>query len=360
MSPEDHSDEWQTGREWEMISSFSRGLLVCAALIGISAPGQAKDQVKVGMIGSVGDAPLYVALDKGFFDEANIEASFESMGSLARQIVPLSTGMIDVACGAISAGLYNAVDRNIPMKVVADKGRNAPGYGYNAILVRKDLYDSGAIKSIADLKGRTIATIGVGSTDMSILNEAMRSVGMSYDDIKQTALTLPNHLVAHQNKGIEVTLTPEPFATMITDRGLAVRLATVDQFYPNQQQTVMVYGGKFIKERSDVGKRFMEAYLRGVRLYMSALRDGTLSGRGADQVIASIVKHTQNKDVDLLKRIRAPAIDPDGHVNLQGMETDWNFLMSKGLIKVTTKPADIIDSSFSDAAVKALGPYRKP
>ena len=47
------------------------------------------------------------------------------------------------------------------MKVVADKGRNAPGYGYNSIIVRKDLVDSGAVKTLADLKGRTIATIGV-------------------------------------------------------------------------------------------------------------------------------------------------------------------------------------------------------
>ena len=83
------------------------------------------------------------------------------MGSLAQQIAPLSSGSIDVACGAISAGLYNAISRDIPMKVVADKGRNAPGYAYNSILVRKDLIDSGAVKTLADMKGRTLATIDI-------------------------------------------------------------------------------------------------------------------------------------------------------------------------------------------------------
>lgn len=77
--------------------------------------------------------------------------------------------------------------------------------------------------TLADLKGRTIATIGFGSVDMSIINEPMKTVGMSYDDIKQASLPLPRHLVAPQNKGIEVTLTPEPFATLIVDKGLGVR-----------------------------------------------------------------------------------------------------------------------------------------
>jgi NitT/TauT family transport system substrate-binding protein len=337
-----------------------RALVASTVLVAMAVPGLAADKVRIGMIGSAADAPFYLALDKGFFSELNIEPVFEQMGSLARQIVPLSAGELDVACGAISAGLYNAVSRDIPMKVVADRGRNAPGYGYNAILVRKDLADSGAVKTLADLKGRTIATIGVGSADMSILNEAMKTVGLSYDDIKQTALTLPNHLVALQNKGIEVTLTPEPFATMIVEKGLAVRLVTVDQFYPNQQQTVVVYGGQFIKQRHDVAQRFMNGYLRGVRMYMDALKDGKIAGKTADEVIATTVKHTPVKDAALLRRMIPAYIDPDGQVNLKGMQLDWEFLKEKGFIKVNVTPSDIVDASFTTEAVKDLGPYKKP
>ena len=339
------------------------GIFASLALIGflaMPATGFAADKVRIGIIGSAGDVPFYLAADRGFFAEAGIDPVFEPMGSLAKQIVPLSTGDLDVACGAVSAGLYNAVKRDIPMKVVADRGRNAPNYGYNAIIVRKDLFDNGTIKTMADLKGRTIATIGVGSADMSILNEAMKTANLSYDDIKQTSLTLPNHLVALQNKGIEVTLTPEPFATMIVDRGLGVRLVTVDKFYPNQQQTVVVYGGKFIKERRDVAQRFMNAYLRGVRVYVDSLKDGKISGKGADEVIAATVKHTPTKNVDLLRRMIAPYVDPNGQVNLKGMQTDWDFLKKKGFIEVDTTPSDIVDASFAEAAVKTLGAYKAP
>jgi NitT/TauT family transport system substrate-binding protein len=338
-----------------------RRIMISAGLVlaATSMPSLAADTVKLGMIGSVGDAPIYYALDKGYFADVGINLQLEPMGSLAKQIAPLSTGELDAGCGAISAGLYNAVNRAIPMKVVADKGRNAPGYGYNSIIVRKDLVDSGAVKTLADLKGRTIATIGVGSTDMSILNEAMKTVGLSYDDIKQTSLTLPNHLIALENKGIEATLTPEPVATMILDKGIGVRLATVDRFYPDQQQTVIVFSNKFMKDRPEVAERFMVAYLRGVRAYMDTLKDGLIAGKGADDVIASIMNHTGPKDAALLKRIFPVVIDPNGEVNLASMKKDWEFLKSKGLIDKTTTPEDIVDMSYVQAAVKKLGPYKK-
>ena len=339
--------------------SMRRIIAAGLMLVATSMPSLAADTVKLGMIGSVGDAPIYYALDKGYFAEAGINLDLEPMGSLAKQIAPLSTGELDAGCGAISAGLYNAVNRAIPMKVVADKGRNAPGYGYNSIIVRKDLVDSGAVKTLADLKGRTIATIGVGSTDMSILNEAMKTVGLSYDDIKQTSLTLPNHLIALENKGIEATLTPEPVATMILDKGVGVRLATVDRFYPDQQQTVIVFSNKFMKDRPEVAERFMVAYLRGVRAYMDALKDGLIAGKGADDVISSIMNHTGPKDAALLKRIFPPVIDPNGEVNLASMKKDWEFLKSKGLIDKATTPEDIVDMSYVQAAVKKLGPYKK-
>jgi NitT/TauT family transport system substrate-binding protein len=331
--------------------------LVCLAA---SLPAIAADKVVVGVVGSLSDVPFYLAIDKGYFQEEGIDAQFEQIPSLAKQIAPLSTGDLDVASGAVSAGLYNAVNRGIPMRIVADKGRNAPGYGYNTIIVRKDLYDSGQIKSLADLKGQTIATIGVGSSDISVLNEAMRSAGLSYDDLKQTDLALPDHIVALQNKALPLTLTPEPFATMIVDKGIGVKLATVDEFYPNQQQTVLIYGDKFITGRREVAQRFMNAYVRGLRTYMTALKDSRIAGPNADEVIASLIAHGRVKDASLLKRIVPAAMDPDGHLNTAGIQKDWEFLRAKGFIAVSVTPKELIDESFVDNAVKTLGPYEKP
>jgi NitT/TauT family transport system substrate-binding protein len=338
---------------------FGRGGLVAAImLLGASAPGLAADKVVVGMINSMSDAPFFLAIDNGYFKDEGIDAQLELSPSFANQVAPLSNGELDVASGAISAGVYNAVDRGIPIKIVADKGRNAPQYGFNAIMVRKDLYDSGKVKSLADLKGGTIAMIGVGSSDLSVMNEAMKSVGLTYDDIKVTQLALPNHLVAMKNKAMEWTLTPDPFATKMVEEGVAVKLATVDRFYPNAQQTVLIYGSRFIKDRPDVAQRFMNAYVRGIRAYVDGLADGRIAGPNADQVIASLIRHGREKDAALLRKIVPVWIDPNGQLYVASVEKDFQFLAAKGFIKGPVTPAELIDNTFVAAANKKLGPYK--
>jgi NitT/TauT family transport system substrate-binding protein len=332
-------------------------LLASLMLVGATTPGFAGDKVVVGMINSMSDAPFFLAIDNGYFEEERIDPQFQVIPSLADQVAPLSAGQLDVASGAISAGVYNAVNRGIPMKIVADKGRNAPHYGYNAIMVRKDLYDSGKVKSLVDLKGGTIAMIGVGSSDLSVINEAMKSVGLSYNDINVTKLALPNHLIAMKNKAVQFTLTPDPFATQMVEEGVAVKLATVDQFYPDAQQTVLIYGSKFIKERPDVAQRFMDAYVRGIRAYVSGLSNGLIAGKNANQVIAALIKHGREKDAALLKKIVPVWIDPNGYLNVASVKKDFDFLKEQGFVRGPVKPDELIDNTFVAAADKKLGSY---
>ena len=47
-----------------------------------------------------------------------------------------------------------------PSKIVADKGNAAPGLGFVALVVRRDLAENGAIKEFDDLRGRTVAVVG--------------------------------------------------------------------------------------------------------------------------------------------------------------------------------------------------------
>ena len=333
-------------------------LLAFLMLLSAATPGLAADKVVVGMINSMSDAPFFLAIDNGYFKEQHIDPQFEVIPSLANQVAPLSAGQLDVASGAISAGVYNAVARGIPLKIVADKGRNAPRYGYNAIMVRKDLYDSGKVKSLVDLKGGTIAMIGVGSSDLSVINEAMKSVGLTFNDIKVSQLALPDHLIAMKNKAVEFTLTPDPFATQMVEEGVAVKLATVDQFYPDAQQTVLIYGSKFIKDRPSVAQRFMDAYIRGIRAYVGGLANGRIAGKNADQVVASLIEHGREKDAALLRKIVPVWIDPNGYVNFASVKKDFDFLKERAFIRGPVTPEQLIDNTFVAAADKKLGSYK--
>src|SRR3984957_4655413 len=137
--------------------------LIPAFAAAATAAAQTLEQVKVGTTNVASDVGFFIAEQKGYFRDAGIAVTTTTFASAAKMIAPLGTGELDVGGGTVAAGLYNAVGRGIDIKVVADKASVAEGYEYSTLLVRKDLADSGRYKSLADLKGMTIATAAQGA-----------------------------------------------------------------------------------------------------------------------------------------------------------------------------------------------------
>src|SRR5581483_9676357 len=155
-------------------------------------------------------AAYFIASKKGYFKDEGLAANFIVFDSAAKAIPSLGTGQVEMAGGATSAGLYNAMKRNVNIKIVADKARNAPGYGFQAIMVRKDLYDSGKVRSLKDFKGLKVALSAAGNSEAAILDAGLKQNGLSFSDIDPVYLGFPQHLVAFQNGGIDASLTTEP------------------------------------------------------------------------------------------------------------------------------------------------------
>lgn len=340
---------------------MSRTVVTAAALVlGLfSLPALAADRVNVGSVGNSGDVGFYLAEARGYFAAENLDVKLNVFDSAAKMIAPLGTGELDVGSGAASAGLYNAAARKIDIRVVADRGRTAPGYQYQTLMIRKDLIDSGRVKSYADLKGLKFAAAAPGVTSLSVLNEAMKKGGLKYADAETVFLGFPSQVAAFQSKAIDASMMVEPFGTKLVNDGIAVRWQSTEDFYPNDQISMIFYGDKFAKEKSDIAKRFMKAYVRGIRDYNDALENGQWSkGAKADEVIAILSKNLGMK-VEQLRGIYPHACNPDGRLDVDSMKKDLAFFKEIDLVGDKNASVDaILDTSFVEAAVKDLGPYK--
>ena len=138
------------------MSMLKRGLLCLMISIAMQHPVFALESVNIAYIGGTADVGFYIADAKGYLREYGIEAHFITFDSSARMIAPLSTGEIDIASGAINAATYNAFDRGITIKAVADKARNKGPFSYQSLVVRKDLWDNGIITSAKDFAGKKL------------------------------------------------------------------------------------------------------------------------------------------------------------------------------------------------------------
>jgi NitT/TauT family transport system substrate-binding protein len=331
----------------------------CMLLATIALPAQAQDKIPVGILHAASSWAMLIGDEKGYFKAEHIALDFTAFDSGAQMIPPLATGELKLGAGAASSGLYNAVGRGIDIKVVADALRNVPGYS-EILLVRKDLYDSGAVRGLKDLKGRRIGVTAPGSSEESSLDQALKSVGLNFDDVDRVYMGFPDHLAAFRNHAIDASLTGEPNATAAINAGVADYLTSVADYYPNVETAVLMANGNFAQQQKAVMDRFMLAYLRAIRLYNDALQGGHIAGEGADEIIAILAKRSNIHDPKILREMHATGINPDGAVNTETMKTDWAFFLRRKAIDGKVTVDQVVDPSFVNAALAQLGPYRKP
>jgi len=332
--------------------------LAVAAAIGISGGARAQ-QLTIGTIGASSDAPLFIADAKGYFAEQGLKVTFVRFDTAAKMIPSLGSGEVDVGSGATSAGLYNAVARGIDIKIVSDKARNAKGYGFQAIMVRTDLIDSGKVKSLKDFKGLKVAMSGNGNSENAFVNYALTQNGLSYADIDPVFLGFPNQIAAFANKAIDASLTVEPTVSELLHQGTAKKLVSADEVFPDYQTAVIYYGPKFMKDQPDNAKKFMLALVKAIRFYDDALKDGHIAGAHADEVIKILTQYSFIKDPAVHRAIVSQAIDPDGALDMPSLQMAWQFFRDSKLIDGSISVDDVVDLSYVHAASKALGPYVK-
>jgi NitT/TauT family transport system substrate-binding protein len=336
-------------------------LLALIAGLGVAAsPVAAQTTVRVASSGIASDIGFFLALKKGYFRDEGLTVELTQMANAPQMIGPLGRGQLDVGAGTVAASLYNAVAQGISIRAVADKGSMRKGYGFSGLLVRKDLVERGRYKSYADLKGLKLAVGTFGSANASAMNEALKKGGLKWSDAASiVALQFPQHIVAYQNKAIDASMTNEPTATTAVQNALAVRIAGNDEIYPAQQTAVVLYSEIFARDKPQIAQKFMRAYVRAVRDYNDALKDGHIAGPNADEVIATLTEHTFIKDAATHRSITPAAIDPDGRMNMEGLRNDLAFFKELKLLQDPNITVErIIDTSFVEHAVKELGPYK--
>jgi NitT/TauT family transport system substrate-binding protein len=311
--------------------------------------------VHMGVLAILAEAGMYVALERGYFAEEGIDADFITFDTGAKAIPALATSQVDASGGAFSPGLVNAVQRGVDVKMVGSLSSYEEGFNSGYLMVRKDLADSGAIRDWPDLRGRSIA-IPPGRPTVGDYTVAR---GLAYADLKLAdvnivELPFPDMIPAFGNGSIDAAHTSEPFSTLAADRGVAAKWKATVSYAPGLTPAVLTYGPSLLHNASDVGQRFMAAYLRGARDYTAAFKQGT--DRAA--IVQMLVKHTSVKDPAIYDRMGLSYIDPDGTLNVTNLIDQQAFYTDFGAI---TNPVDVttlVDHRFRDAALQRLGPYQ--
>jgi len=311
-------------------------------------------KVTVGMKEVVSDAGVLIGMAKGYYEEQGIEIESVAFNTGQDMINALGAGQLDVGCTVTASGLFNAILRDIPIKIVGDKGINVVNQGYYRLMIRKDLVDE--IKNFEDLRGRTLAVVGTASLDEIALDRVLKKAGMSTDrDIDlQVIRGFPDIVAAMSNKSIDGGMVIEPFVTAAISKDIADPWIDPVEYDPEAQTALLVYG-KNLLENPEVAKRFMVAYIKALRDY----NDAFFKDINKDEIISILADYSVVKDKELYETMYPVGLNPDGFVRMKGIQLDIDWYKERDLLKGDLKAEDVVDNSFAEYAVEVLGNYQK-
>jgi NitT/TauT family transport system substrate-binding protein len=324
-------------------------LLAAGGACAQSAP---KLSLKVGASDRPDQAALYLAFYRGYFEKQGLDVELIPSVTGADFLSGLGMNQIQATTSSITAALFNALNRGIDIRIVADYARVGTARDQTAAIVaRADLYDSGSLRKASDLKGGVIAAGPVRAQLPELVYRKIFAMGdLSPGDVTVRYLGFPDSLAALGTKTIDVAFLIEPLVTQADRQNLARVFMPLSDVIPGAELSVLQYSKEFAANK-DAATRFMVAYLQGVRDFY----DATWLHKDEDAAISLLIEHLSLKDRSLWGVMRRNA-DLNGRINVASIQEQAAFYKEQGTITGAVPDLDkFIDTSFAAAAVKILG-----
>ena len=242
-------------------------LLAVLSVAGSTAASAQEKTIKVGIARSTSNAAELMALKHGHFKDAGIKLQWDDIDSTANVIALLAQNQYQIIAGGISAGIFNALEKNLPITMLAD--RVSTPIGHN-LMLRPEL--KGTIKSFKDLKGKVVASNGPGSVSTYEIGKMLEREGLTINDVELKILPFTQMGVAFKNGAIDAGIVIPPYVWQFEEQGLAVPFGNVDEQVEPRPMTIAVImaNSDWVKANPDLVQGYMTAWLRGVREYCQA------------------------------------------------------------------------------------------
>lgn len=245
------------------LGQIGLGLALSTAM-AVSAT--AADKVKVGVFVAGSALPYYIAAERGYFAEADLEVEPVFIGTHPLIVQAMVSGDIDATSNLVTleGANINAL-RPGTMQFIALYGQNSE-YVMEQFVVKPD----STATSIADLKGANLFS-APGPANLGAAKASLIASGLGEDEFMIQEQGMGNHVGAMQSGNFDGGYTLEALASIMVENGIAKRLETgVIAKYLMKDESAEAYAagaavsGKMLEERPEVAARFAAAWAKAV------------------------------------------------------------------------------------------------
>jgi len=282
-------------------------------------------------------APFQLAKHKGYFEEAGLDVTFRVGKGGADVATQVAVGNADLGGGIGDTPIIVRAN-GLDVKGVALLG----GRGLTQIAWRKD----SGIKSLADLKGKSIGVLAFQDTTYYNLLGVLASAGLSKDEADIQAvgsggiiqLTVAGNLQA-------LSGVPEWIAA-IEAAGVELEQTPVDTVFPAMAQAIIA-SNRTIEERPEVVKGFVGAVLK-------AVREISADPKQAAKEYASFIPQHAGKEAEIETILRSYAElvypeapnQPLGTFDPKRIAKVQEFYVQSGIVQKAVPVEDLYSNDF--------------
>jgi len=288
-------------------------------------------------------APLYLAQEAGYFSDARLQVEFISVEEFYQNVALLAGGQADVAFGALSASLPSAVSKGAQIRIVAGRRRITPGCSdTGAVYGNRSRFPRGLarVQDLKELRGRTVALNSRSNVSEFYLETLLDKAGLTEDDLRIETIRSSEAVTAAIGGRVDAFLATEQFSAQpISDDPRLIRGVGLGDVLPGFQFNHMLYGKNLLGAQREVGQRFSQAFLKGVREF----------ARGTTPKFLDDFARNNGFDVQRARASCRDAETLDGSIDRNSIRLVLDWFAKKGFCPSGMSVEQLIDTGFVHA-----------
>jgi ABC-type nitrate/sulfonate/bicarbonate transport system substrate-binding protein len=291
--------------------------------------------------------PIFVADEKGWFKDAGLTIDLTTTPSSSFQAENLANGTFQIA--------GTAFDNVIAYSEGQGAAKIEPKPDFIAFMgatqIELALITAPDVKTVSDLKGRTLALDALATGFAFVLYEMLDKAGLKQSDVEMVPVgATPLRWESVKDGTHAGTLTIEPFTSIARNQGFNVVKTSTDMFAAYQ-------GGSFAATRSwaaenaDTVKGFIKGYLAGL--------DWVLDPANRDEATETLLRKMDAIKPPVAPKVIANLVNPrsgltpKGAFLDEGVKTVLDLRTRYGSGPAVTDASHYIDLSYYNAVTGA-------
>jgi len=279
---------------------------------------------------------FWVALEKGYFNANGVTVEIAGIFRAGPEIMSaFSAGELDMAY--VGEAPATTAVANKAAKVVVVAQVNTEG---SALVVAKD---SVAIRSLTDLKGKTVAVPGHSTVQDFLLRKALKNAFIALKTVNIIVLKPPEMIHALRTGQIDAFIAWEPHPSKAASMRVGRNLATSNHMWPGHPCCVLVTDEEFLSEQHEKVRAVVAAHVQATDYIHQNLEEAIAIGvqsTGMDE--ATVRRAIQNVNFTV-------------KLNVEGEKEYVRFLSELGYIQLK-HPDGFVDQFLQGDILRNLTP----